>query len=92
MATKGCTPDNFISQNCLRLSFTNIQRLWLKFVGYESTIESSSNILALCETNLYDSIDSTNFSVKVYLHLIGKDSVIYMHGLAVYVKEGLPFV
>ena len=92
MATKGCTPDNFISQNCLRLSFTNIQRLWLKFVGYESTIESSSNILALCEINLYDSIDSTNFSVKVYLHLIGKDSVIYMHGLAVYVKEGLPFV
>ena len=63
----------------------------MNFFGYESTIESSSNILALCETNLYDSIDSANFSVKGYLHLIGKDSVIHMHGLAVYVKEGLPF-
>ena len=26
-----------------------------------------------------------------YLPLIWKDSVTYMHGLAVYVKEGLPF-
>ena len=37
-----------------------------------------------------NSIDSGNFSVS-YLPLIRKDSVIYIHGLAVYVKEGLPF-
>ena len=38
-----------------------------------------------------DSIDSGNFSVRGYLPLIRKDSGTHMHGLAVYVKEGLPF-
>ena len=46
---------------------------------------------SLCETNLDDSIDSGNFSVRGYLPLIGKDSSTHMHGLVVYVKEGLPF-
>ena len=32
-----------------------------------------------------------NFSVRGYLPLIRKDSSTYMHGLAVYVKEALPF-
>ena len=44
----------------------------------------------LCETNLDDSVDSGNFSVRSYLTLIQKDSSTHMHGLAVYVKEGLP--
>ena len=47
--------------------------------------------LALCETNLDDSIDSGNFSVRGYLPLIRKDSGTHMHALVVYVKEGLPF-
>ena len=34
----------------------------------------------------------TNFSVKGYLPLIQKDFCNHMHGLAVYVKERLPFV
>ena len=56
----------------------------------ESSLESNSpNILALCETNLDDSIDSGNFSMRGYLPLIQKDSSTYMHGLAGYVKEGL---
>ena len=38
-----------------------------------------------------DSIDSDNFSVTGYLPLIRKDSSTHNHGLAVYVKEGLPF-
>ena len=38
-----------------------------------------------------DSIDSGNFSVRGYLPLIRKDSSTHMHGLAVYVKEGLLF-
>ena len=42
-------------------------------------------------TNLADSIDSGNFSVRGYLALIQKDSTIHMHDLAVYVKEGLSF-
>ena len=64
----------------------------MNFVDCKSYSESNSpDILALCETNLHDPIDSGNFSVRVYLPLIQKDSSTHMHGLAVYVKEGLPF-
>ena len=89
---KAFKPENFESQNSLTLSFTNIQGLRLNFVDCESFLESNSpDILALCETNLDDSIDSGNFSVRGYLPLIRKDSSTHMHGLTVYVKEGLPF-
>ena len=37
------------------------------------------------------SIYSGNFSVRGYFPLILKDSITHIHGLAVYVKEGLPF-
>ena len=85
-------PDNFESQNSLKLSFTNIRGLRSNFVDCESFLESNSpNILALFETNLYDSIDSGNFSVRGYLPLIRKDSGTHMHSLTVSVKEGLPF-
>ena len=90
--SKACKPDNFESQNSLRLSFTNIQGLFSNFDDCESFLESNSpDILAMCETNLDDSIDSGNFSVRGYLPLIWKDSSTHIHGLAVYVKEGLPF-
>ena len=90
--SKACKTDNFELHNSLKLSFTNIRGLRLNFVDCESFLESNSpDILALCETNLDDSIDSGNFSVTGYLPLIRKDSGTHMHGLAVYVKEGLPF-
>ena len=90
--SKAYKPDNFESRNSLKLSFTNIRGLRSNFVNSESFLESNSpDILALCETNLDDSIDSDNFSVRGYLPLIRKDSSTHMHGLAVYVKEGLPF-
>ena len=90
--SKACKPDNFESHNSLKLSFTNIRGLRSNFVDCESFLESNSpDILALCETNLDDSIDSGNFSVRGYLPLIQKDSSTHMHGLAVYVKEGHPF-
>ena len=90
--SKACKPDNFESHNSLKLSFTYIQNLCSNFVDCESFLESNSpDILVLCETNLDDSIDSGNFSVRGYLPLIQKDSMTHMHGLAVYVKEGLPF-
>ena len=77
--SKACKPDNFESQNS-------------SFVDCKSFLESKSpGILALSKTNLDDSIDSENFSVRGYLPLIRKDSSTHMHGLAVYVKEGLPF-
>ena len=90
--SKACKPDNFESHNSLKLSLTNIRGLRSNFVDCESFLESNSpDILALCETNLDDSIDSGNFSVRDYLPLIRRDSSTHMHGLAVYVKEDLPF-
>ena len=90
--SKGCKPDKFEPQNSLKLSFTNISGLHSNTVECESFLElNSSDILTLCETNLDDSIDFGNFSVRGYLPLIRKDSIVDMHGLAVYVKEGLPF-
>ena len=65
MATlsKGCKPDHFEPHKYLKLRFTNIQGLHSNFVECESFYESNSpHILALCETNLDDSIDSGNFS------------------------------
>ena len=60
--------------------------------AFGSFFESNSpDILALCETNLGDSINTGNFSVKSNLPLIRKDSSTHMHGLEVYVREGLPF-
>ena len=94
MATlsKKCKPDNFGSHSSLELTFTNIRDLRSNFVECESFLESNSpDILTLCEINVDDSIDSSNFSVMSYLPLTQKASITYMHGLAVYVKGELPF-
>ena len=88
--SKACKLYHFQLHNSLKLSFTNIRGLRSNFVDCESFVESNSlDILALREKNMDDSIDSGNFSVRGYLPLIRKDSS--THGLAVYVKEGLPF-
>ena len=90
--SKTCKQDIFELHNSLKLSFMNIRGLRSNFVDCESFLESNSpDILALCETNLDDSIDSGNFFGRGYFPLIQKDSSTHMHGLAVYVKEGLPF-
>ena len=90
--SKACKPDNFKSNNSLKISFTNIWGLRLNFVDCGSFLESNSpDILALCETNLDGSVDSGIFSARGYLPLIRKDSGTHMHGIAVYVKEGLLF-
>ena len=87
--SKGCKPDNFESHNSLKISLTNIRGLLSSFVECESFLESnSSDILALCETNLNKSIDSGIMTTGYFL-LIRKDS--HMHGLAVYLREGLYF-
>ena len=88
--SKACKPDNFELHNSLKLSFMNIRGLCSNFVDCESFLESNSpDILALCETNLDESINSGNFSMRGYLPLIRNYSS--THGLTVYVKEGLPF-
>ena len=89
--SKGRLPDTFEPDNSLELSFTNIRSPCTNFVECESFFESNSpDILAICEANLDDLIDSGNFSERGYLPLIRKDYITHMHGLAVYVKEGLP--
>ena len=63
-----------------QLSFTNIWGLHLNFADFESFLETNSpDIVALSETNLDDSINSGNFSVRGYLPLIWKDSSTHMH-------------
>ena len=58
----------------------------------ESFLESNSpEIIALYEANLDDLIDCGNFFVRGYLPLIRKDSSTHMRGLAVYIKDVLPF-
>ena len=81
---KECKPDNFKSRNSLQLSFTNIWGPRSNFVE-----SNSPDVLAPCETNLDDSNDSGNFSVRGYLPLIRQYSTTHMHGLTVYVKEEL---
>ena len=84
--------DNFELHNSQNGSFMNVWGLHSIFFDSESFLESNSpDILVLCETNLDRLIDSGNFSVRGYLPLIQKDSSTHMHGLTVYVKEGLPF-
>ena len=90
--SKACKPYNFKSRNSLKLSFTNIRCLRSDFVCCESFLKSNSPVfLALCETNQDGSIDSGNFFGRCYLPLIQEDCSSHMHGLAMYVKEGLPF-
>ena len=90
--SKACKPHNFELHHSLKLSFTNIRGLRSNFVDCKSFLESNSpDILASSETNLDDSIDSDNFSVRGYLPLIWKESSTHRQGLTVYVKERLPF-
>ena len=82
MLSKGCKPDNFESlykknlANSLWLTFTNICGLRSNFVECQSFPEPNSpDILALCETDLDDSIDSDKFSVTGYLPISQKNSL-----------------
>ena len=75
--SKGCKPDNFESHNSLRLSYTNIQAL--------------IRLLLILNISLNKTLRTFLLYVRGYLPLIRKESTTHMHGLAVHVKEGLPF-
>ena len=63
-------PNKLESHNSLKLCFTSIQGIYSNFVGCESFIGSNCpDMLALCEMNLEDLIDSCNFSGRDYLPL-----------------------
>ena len=73
------------------LSSTNIWGLHSNLVGCESFLESNSaDILALLR-QIWMTQLSLAISLRGYLLLIQKDYITHVHGLAVYVKEGLPF-
>lgn len=75
----------------LSISFSNIRGLRTNFTQCEAYLSSASpDILALCETNLDESISSSSFFVPGYLPLIRLDSNTHMHGLGVFVKDSLP--
>ena len=85
---QGCKPDNFERHNSLKLSFMNIQGFCSNFADCESFLESNSpDILALCETNLDDSVDSGDFSVMGYLPLIQKDTTTQIQVLSTSAKK-----
>ena len=70
-------PDNFEPHSSLKLCLTNISSFLSNFVGCESFFESNSpDILALCETKFFNSIESSN-SPRLYLGLIWKESLLF---------------
>ena len=86
-------PDNFESCNSLKLSFGRYSRAlfefcWLWIVPW---IKLWWHSCSMWDKPGWLNFDSGNFFVRGYLPLIQKDSSTHMHGLAVYVKEGLPF-
>ena len=81
--SKGCKLDNFESHNSLKFSFTVIRGRRSNLVECEYFLESNSPyILALCDTNLDDSIDTGNFSLRGNLPLIRKDSATHVHSVS----------
>ena len=91
ISSKGCIPDNFEPHDSVKLSFTNIWGLCSKFAECESFLKSNSHdIFTLCDTNLDDSIDSGNFSVRGYLPLIQKFYYSYAWSCSLS-EKGLPF-
>ena len=89
--SKGCKTDNFESCNSLSLALQIFEAFVRILVIANLSLNQTVLIFFLCETNLNNSIDSGNFPVRCYLPLIRNDSSTHMHGLAIYVKKGLPF-
>ena len=70
---------NFSSRNSLKLSSSNIRS---NFFGCESLLQSDSpNTFDLCEINLKDSIDFSNFSVRGHLAIFQRDRYSYAWSL-----------
>ena len=80
----------FELQNFLKLSFCNILCLCFNFVGCDSFFESSTHDNLSFVRQIWK-INCSTFSVGCYLLLILKNYVTQVYGLAVYMKQGLPF-
>ena len=84
--SKRCKPDKFESHNSLKLSLTNILGLCSNFVECISFLTFWLYVRITWITQLILAISLWG----VILFLIQNDYITHMHGLAVYVKEGLP--
>lgn len=71
-----------------KLNLNNIWSLRSNFIGNESYLKPTySDILALYETNIEESIYYSNLPARGFLHLIWKNSVSHVHRIAVYVER-----
>ena len=94
--SKACKPDKFELHNSLKHSFANIWGLRSNCVNL--SLNQTLLTFLLCVRQIWiaqlflaNSVRGY-FLCETYLPLAWKDSTTCMHGLAVYVKEGLPFV
>ena len=72
----------------INLSYTNVRGLRTNFSSIQSFLQvNSPDLLALCETNLDDSISDREFDVPGYSTLITKHDHLnrHLHGLGVYI-------
>ena len=76
----------------LTVFYTNVRGLRGNLIDLEAFIlKNNLDIFALCETNLHDNIQDSDFQLPEYLsiHCQGAGNI---HGLGVYVKSNLPIV
>ena len=77
----------------LDISYSNIRGLRTNFAAVQSFLSTKSpDILALCETELDESISDREFDVPGFSTPATKHDHLnrHMHGLGVYIKDGLP--
>ena len=80
--SKACKPENFESHNSLKISFTNIRDLRSNFVDVNLSLNQTRPTFLLYARQTW--ITQLNLAIS-HVHST------HVHGLAVYVKEGLPF-
>ena len=74
----------------LTVCYTNVRGLRGNFTDLEAFMHKNKpDIFALCETNLHDNTQDSDFQLPGYLPIHRKDAG-HMHGLGVYAKSNLP--
>ena len=71
--------------------YTNVRGLMGSLTYLETFIlKNNPDIIALCETNLHDNIQDSDFQLPGYLPIHRKNAAGHMHDLGVYAKINLP--
>ena len=74
----------------LTVCYTNVRGLRGNFTDLEAFMHKNKpDIFALCETNLHDNTQDSDFQLPDYLPIHRKDAG-HMHGLGVYAMSNLP--